>query len=65
VEKDFPAPAAQPLPYTPSTNNHKGKIDRYFFSILLHKNKKFLSLQKHYKQHLIANDKFYKMGKGR
>lgn len=31
--------------------------------ILLRKHKNFLSLQKHHKQHLKANDKFYKVEK--
>lgn len=62
VEKDFVVLGAQPLPHTPSMNSHKGKIDRFFFLFYCIKIKKNLSLQKHYKQHLIANDKFYKMG---
>lgn len=60
--EEFPSGSrAAPPPHIIHKHTIKGRrID--FFSILLHKNKdKNLSLQKHDKQHLIANDRFYKV----
>lgn len=54
---------AAPPPHIIRKHTIKGRLIDFFLSYYIKIKKKILSLQKHYKQHLIANDRFYKVRK--